>query len=81
VLCRRRHNTHLIRASLRYASYTDRKKLATALRPIYTAVNADAAEQARAAAGFHELGGECCPADPVVPPAPHMPQHETANAR
>ena len=37
---------HLIRASLRYASYTDRKKLAAALRPVYTAANADAAEQA-----------------------------------
>jgi len=37
---------HLIRASLRYASYTDRKKLAQALRPIYTAPTADAAEQA-----------------------------------
>lgn len=37
---------HLIRASLRYASYTDRKKLAAALKPIYTAANADAAEQA-----------------------------------
>jgi putative transposase len=37
---------HLIRASLKYASYTDRKKLASALRPIYTAVNADAAQDA-----------------------------------
>jgi putative transposase len=37
---------HLIRASLRYASYTDRKKLAAALRPIYTAATADAAEAA-----------------------------------
>ena len=37
---------HLIRASLRYASYTDRKKLAAALRPIYTAANADAAQDA-----------------------------------
>jgi putative transposase len=37
---------HLIRASLRYASYTDRKKLAAALKPIYTAATADAAEQA-----------------------------------
>jgi putative transposase len=37
---------HLIRASLRYASYTDRKKLAAALRPVYTAANADAAEAA-----------------------------------
>jgi putative transposase len=34
---------HLIRASLRYVNYRDRKKVATALRPIYTAPNADAA--------------------------------------
>lgn len=27
---------HLLRASMRYASYSDRKKMATALRPIYT---------------------------------------------
>src|SRR4051795_10229454 len=32
---------HLIRASLRYVNYRDRKKVATALRPIYTAPNAD----------------------------------------
>jgi putative transposase len=37
---------HLIRASLRYASYTDRRKLAAALRPVYTAPSAEAAEQA-----------------------------------
>jgi putative transposase len=37
---------HLIRASLKYASYTDRKKLATALKPVYTAVNADTAQDA-----------------------------------
>src|SRR4029453_2414083 len=35
---------HLIRASLKYANYNDRKRFAQALRPIYTAVNADAAE-------------------------------------
>jgi len=34
---------HLIRNSLDYANWRDRKALATALRPIYTAVNADAA--------------------------------------
>lgn len=34
---------HLIRASLRYVNYRDRKKVATALRPIYTAANADEA--------------------------------------
>jgi putative transposase len=32
---------HLIRASLRYVNYRDKKKVATALRPIYTAPNAD----------------------------------------
>jgi putative transposase len=34
---------HLIRTSLRYVNYRDRKKVASALRPIYTAANADAA--------------------------------------
>jgi putative transposase len=34
---------HLIRASLRYVNYRDLKKVAAALRPIYTAPNADAA--------------------------------------
>jgi putative transposase len=34
---------HLIRASMRFVSYTDRKKVAAALRPIYTAVDAAAA--------------------------------------
>src|SRR4051794_34518239 len=32
---------HLIRASLRYVNYKDQKKVASALRPIYTAANAD----------------------------------------
>ena len=32
---------HLIRASMRYVNYRDKKKVATALRPIYTAANAD----------------------------------------
>jgi putative transposase len=32
---------HLIRSSLRYVNYRDKKKVATALRPIYTAANAD----------------------------------------
>jgi putative transposase len=32
---------HLIRTSLRYVNYPDKKKVATALRPIYTAPNAD----------------------------------------
>jgi putative transposase len=34
---------HLIRASLRYVNYRDRKKVASALRPIYTAPNAEQA--------------------------------------
>ena len=46
---------HLIRASMRYVSWDDRKKVAAALRPIYTAVNEAAAkaalEQLRAAFG------------------------------
>ena len=37
---------HLLRNSLDYASWKDRKKLAAALRPIYTAVSAEAAEAA-----------------------------------
>jgi putative transposase len=37
---------HLIRNSLKYAGWKDRKVLATALRPIYTAVNAEAAASA-----------------------------------
>jgi transposase-like protein len=32
---------HLIRASMRYINYRDKKKVATALRPIYTAANAE----------------------------------------
>jgi len=34
---------HLIRSSLRYVNYRDRKKVAAALRPIYTATDADEA--------------------------------------
>jgi transposase-like protein len=37
---------HLIRNSLDYASWKDRKTLATALRPIYAAPSAEAAEAA-----------------------------------
>jgi putative transposase len=46
---------HLIRASLRYIAWEDRKKLTAALRPVYTAVNEAAAkaalEQLRASFG------------------------------
>src|SRR4051794_20121779 len=34
---------HLIRASLRYVNYRDQRKVASALRPIYTAANAEEA--------------------------------------
>ena len=37
---------HLIRNSLDYASWKDRKLLAAALRPVYTAASAEAAKQA-----------------------------------
>lgn len=37
---------HLIRAAMRFVSYGDRKKVAAAMRPIYTAPDADAAEMA-----------------------------------
>ena len=56
MLCRRRHNIHLIRASMRYVCYGDRKKLAAALRPVYTAANADAAQTALLELADSELG-------------------------
>ncbi|MGI9030073.1 MAG: transposase, partial [Ilumatobacteraceae bacterium] len=34
---------HLIRAAMRFVNYTDRKAVAAALKPIYTAANADGA--------------------------------------
>lgn len=37
---------HLIRASTRFCSWKDRKKISAALRPIYTATNAEAAADA-----------------------------------
>ncbi len=40
---------HLIRNSLDYASWKDRKALAAAIRPIYTAASAEAAEVEREA--------------------------------
>jgi putative transposase len=36
-------NVHQIRTSMRYVNYRDRKKVTAALRPIYTAPNADVA--------------------------------------
>jgi putative transposase len=47
---------HLIRASLRYVSYADRKRLAAALRPVYTAATAEAAETALLELADSELG-------------------------
>lgn len=47
---------HLIRASMRYVSYGDRKAVAAALRPIYTAVNAEAAFDELAAFAASDLG-------------------------
>ncbi|MCW2621130.1 MAG: transposase mutator type [Frankiales bacterium] len=47
---------HLIRRSMRFVGYGDRKKVAAALRPIYTASNADAAETALLEFAESELG-------------------------
>jgi transposase-like protein len=47
---------HLIRAALRFVSYTDRKKVSAALKPIYTAVDADAARAELDAFAASELG-------------------------
>jgi len=44
---------HLLRGSFRYASYSDRKKIAASLRRIYTAVSVDAAGEA-----FDEFAAE-----------------------
>ena len=42
-LCRRRHNTHLLRNTFRYASRRDWDELARDLKPVYTAPNAEMA--------------------------------------
>jgi putative transposase len=47
---------HLIRAAMRFVSYTDRKKVAAALRPIYTAPTVEAAETALLAFADSGLG-------------------------
>ena len=49
---------HLIRASMRFVSYGDRKKVATALRTVYTAPSAAAAETALADFAGTELGAK-----------------------
>src|SRR3954470_15198650 len=46
MLCRRRHKVHLIRNTFRLASRRDWDALRHDVRPIYTAVNADAARVA-----------------------------------
>jgi len=47
---------HLIRASMRYVSYGDRKAVAAALKPIYTAPSVDAAESALLEFAESDLG-------------------------
>jgi putative transposase len=47
---------HLIRAAMRFVGYQDRKRVAAALRPIYTAIHAEAAEEELAAFEASELG-------------------------
>lgn len=47
---------HLIRAAMRFVSYQDRKKVAAALRPVYTAPTVDAAEAALLDFAGSELG-------------------------
>lgn len=47
---------HLIRACMRYVAYGDRKAVAALLRPIYTAVNEDAALEALTAFADSDLG-------------------------
>ena len=49
---------HLIRNSLDYASWKDRKALAAAVKPIYTAPSAEAAEAALAGVRGRALGAE-----------------------
>ena len=47
---------HLIRAAMRFVSYADRKKVAAALRPIYTAPTVEAAETELLAFAESDLG-------------------------
>ncbi|WP_143055442.1 IS256 family transposase [Amycolatopsis lurida] len=47
---------HLIRAAMRFVSYTDRRKIAAALKPIYTAPTADAARLELDAFAASDLG-------------------------
>jgi putative transposase len=47
---------HLIRAAMRFVSYQDRKKVAAALKPVYTAPTAEAAETALLEFADSDLG-------------------------
>ena len=49
---------HLIRASIRYVAYADQKAVVAALRPVYTAVDADAALAALVTFADSHLGQE-----------------------
>jgi putative transposase len=49
---------HLIRAAMRFVSYADRKKVAAALRPIYTAPTAEMARVELDAFAESDLGGK-----------------------
>jgi len=55
---------HLIRASMRFVSYTDRKKVAAALKPVYTAPTVDAAETALLEFAGSDLGKSVRPRSP-----------------
>ena len=57
---------HLLRAAMRFVSYTDRKKVAAALRPIYTAPTVEAAETELLAFAESDLGRP----SPAAPPRP-----------
>lgn len=49
---------HLIRAAMRFVGYQDRKRVAAALKPIYTAVNAEVALEELEAFEVSELGAK-----------------------
>jgi len=49
-------SVHLLRAAMRFVSYADRKRVAAALRPIYTAPTVEAAETELLAFAESDLG-------------------------
>lgn len=61
---------HLIRAAMRFVRYQDRKRVAAALKPIYTAVNADTALEELEALEGSELGAKYPTATPPTPSSP-----------